>query len=431
MSIFEELLRAEEMPLFYKVHYEIPAVSVGDVEAAVRAAVHRKESLSAIQMGDTVAITAGSREISNIALIIKTLVEEVKQAGGVPFIVPAMGSHGGAVAEGQTKILHDYGITEEYVGAPIRSSMETVCLGKTKEHGFEVHLDKNASEADWIIPVGRIKPHTDIKGPIQSGLMKMLVIGLGKQEGAAICHANGFLKMSENIVEIGKVILDKAPILFGLAILENGHHDTYRIEAVASCEFLKREEELLKDAKRQLPCIPFEKLDMLVVDQMGKDISGAGMDPNITGRSSIHGISEPNIERIVVRDLTENSHHNASGIGNADVIPQRMYDKINLEETYPNCITSCDVAGFKLPVIMPDDRLAFKLALHTITEASAETGYRIMWIQDTNHLQTFYITERLLEEAKKNPALTVEEQPLEVVYDADGYVEQFKAAGSE
>lgn len=426
MGVYDELLRKDEMPVFYRVENRIPAVTLEDPAMAVRQAIKNRQVLNKIHAGDTVAIATGSREVCNIALIIKTLVAELKAVGAKPFIVPAMGSHGGATAEGQEKILNDYGIVEEYVGAPIRSSMETVCLGRTKEHGFEVHLDHNASRADWIVPVGRIKLHTDIKGPIQSGLMKMIVIGLGKQAGAAICHANGFGEMSTNIVEIGKVILEKSSILFGLGIMENARHKTYRIEAVPAERILEEEPVLLTDAGRQLPHIPFEKLDMLIVDQMGKDISGAGMDPNVTGRSSINGITAPFAERLVVLDLTEKSHHNASGIGNADVISERTFQKIDLEQTYPNCITSCDVTGFKLPVIMPNDRLAFKLALHTITGANEATGYRIMWIRDTNHLQSFYITQRLMDEALSKAQLLVDKTPLAVVYDENGYVTGFK-----
>lgn len=427
MGVFDELLRGEEMPRFYRVINEIPAVTLESVEQAVTDALAARDVLAQIKPGSTVAIACGSREICNLSRIVKTLVDALLAAGAKPFVVPAMGSHGGATAEGQRQILRDYGITEEFLGVPVRSSMETVQLGVTEPHGFPIHLDRNASEADWIIPVGRIKPHTDIRGPIQSGLMKMIVIGLGKQQGAAICHTRGFFEMSANIQEIGKAMLQKAPILFGLGILENAKHQTYKIVAVPAASIPEEEPALLEEAKGLLPQIPFEKLDMLVVDQMGKDISGAGMDPNVTGRSSIHGISRPFIERLVVRSLTEGSHHNASGIGNADVISQRMYDQIDFEQTYPNCITSCDVVGFKLPVIMPNERLAFKTALHTITGANQAEGWRIMWIKDTNHLREFYITERLLGEARKNAQLTVDETPLTVTYDEAGYFAGFQA----
>lgn len=416
-AIFYKLLQTEELPEMYKVHYTPEVFTIADPARTVQDAIAARDVFSPIRPGDSVAIATGSREVENIALIVRTVVEEVKRHGGAPFVVPAMGSHGGATAEGQRKILEGFGITEESVGCPIRSSMETVVVGKTARKSMPVHLDKYASQADWIIPIGRVKLHTDIKGPIQSGVCKMMVIGLGKQAGADLCHQRGWKEMSENIQEIAGEILKRANILCGIAILENCFHHTYRIEAIPADRILEEEPKLLEDARKQLHRIPFSKVDILICDWIGKDISGAGMDPNVTGRSSVNGISEPWIDKIIIRDLTENSHHNGTGCGNADVMPYSMFQKISLEATYPNSITSRDTNGFKIPVLMPNEHLCIRFAMHTTTDARADTGYRIMWIRDTNHLQEFYVSPLLAAEARNHPDMTVEPTRLAVRYD--------------
>lgn len=416
-KIFYELLHSEELPDMYKVHYNIQATTLEDPAQEVKDAIARRDVFAPIKPGDTVAITAGSREVENIAVIVKSVAEEVKKRGGKPFVVPAMGSHGGATAEGQREIIEGYGVTEEFVGCPIKSSMETVVLGTTPKKGLPVHLDKNASEADWIVPIGRVKLHTDIKGPIQSGICKMIVIGLGKQAGADLCHQRGWKEMSENIVEIATETIAKANILCGIGVIENCFHHTYRIEAIPADKILEEEPALLEDARKQMHRIPFEKVDILICDWIGKDISGAGMDPNVTGRSSINGISKPWIDKVFIRDLTENSHHNGTGCGNADVMPYSLYEKISLEATYPNSITARDVNGFKIPVLMPNEHLCIRFAMHVSTDARPDTGYKVVWIQDTNHLQEFYISDKLLDEARAHPDLIVDEQKLNVKYD--------------
>ena len=252
MSIFEALLQHDHVPNFYRVENTRSAPKLEDVAAETRRVMQESGTLEQLKPGQSVCIAAGSREIANIALIVRTVCEVVREHGAEPFIIPAMGSHAGAQAEGQKKILADFGITEEYTGAPIRSSMETVQVGVTKPHGFPARIDRYAAEADWIIPIGRIKPHTDIRGPIQSGILKMIVIGMGKQFGADICHAEGFPSMSQNIVEIGLEIIANTNILCGMASMENGYHETYRVVAVAPDKILETEKELLPDAAAQL-----------------------------------------------------------------------------------------------------------------------------------------------------------------------------------
>lgn len=426
MSIFEALLQHDRVPNFYRVENTRSAPKLEDVAAETRRVMQESGTLEQLKPGQSVCIAAGSREIANIALIVRTVCEVVREHGAEPFIIPAMGSHAGAQAEGQKKILADFGITEEYTGAPIRSSMETVQVGVTKPHGFPARIDRYAAEADWIIPIGRIKPHTDIRGPIQSGILKMIVIGMGKQFGADICHAEGFPSMSQNIVEIGLEIIANTNILCGMASMENGYHETYRVVAVAPDKILETEKELLPDAAAQLFGIPYEKLDLLIVDWIGKNISGAGMDPNVTGRSPVLGISRPFFQRIAVFDLTDKSHGNFGGLGSADVTTQRLYRKIDFEQTYPNGITAAEPLAVRLPAVMPSDRTAMQFALRTATDCDWEKGPRIVWLKNTLSLSEFYISEALIPDAEALDNVTVVSEPMEVIFDEEGNVKELR-----
>lgn len=426
MSIFEALLQHDHVPNFYRVENTRSAPKLEDVAAETRRVMQESGTLEQLKPGQSVCIAAGSREIANIALIVRTVCEVVSEHGAEPFIIPAMGSHAGAQAEGQKKILADFGITEKYTGAPIRSSMETVQVGVTKPHGFPARIDRYAAEADWIIPIGRIKPHTDIRGPIQSGILKMIVIGMGKQFGADICHAEGFPSMSQNIVEIGLEIIANTNILCGMASMENGYHETYRVVAVAPDKILETEKELLPDAAAQLFGIPYEKLDLLIVDWIGKNISGAGMDPNVTGRSPVLGISRPFFQRIAVFDLTDKSHGNFGGLGSADVTTQRLYRKIDFEQTYPNGITAAEPLAVRLPAVMPSDRTAMQFALRTATDCDWEKGPRIVWLKNTLSLSEFYISEALIPDAEALDNVTIVSEPMEVIFDEEGNVKELR-----
>lgn len=405
MGIFEDLLQDVEIPPLIKVHYHIAAETVPDVGQAVRKALKRENTLERITAGQTVAIATGSREIADIVDIIANLVAAIRDRGGRPFLVPAMGSHGGATAAGQQEVLESFGLTEAAVNAPIHSSMETVVLGQTGD-GLPVHLDRLAAAADWIIPVGRIKSHTDFRGPYESGLLKMLAIGLGKQKGAAACHRLGLPQMSATVQRVARVTLSRANILFGLGIVENAFHGIARIEAIPAGRIEAEEPALLLEAKRNIPKIPFKKVDVIVAEEMGKDISGTGIDTNVIGRSAILGTWEPFAERIVVLDLTDKSHHNANGVGLADVITRKLFDKISLEETYPNTITSAETMAVKIPVIMPTEKLAIQCAIRTCTQIPPE-GVRLIRIRNTLSLHEFFISPALLPEAAGRLDLTV------------------------
>lgn len=420
MNIFDQLLADNQIPKFVRVRHEMDHSHIDDIEGAVAQAMRREGTLDRIKPGDSVCITAGSRDVANIARVIRAICDQVKSVGAHPFIIPAMGSHAGAKAEGQRGIIEGYGVTEEAMGAPIRASMDTEVIAHSRS-GLEIHLDKFANAADFLIPVGRIKAHTDFRGEVESGICKMLVIGMGKQHGAYQCHKLGFKSMAANVKEFAGAIIEKKPNMFAIGLIENAYHQTCRIEAIPAGRILAEEPPLLEYAKSRMAKVPFDQADILFVDETGKDISGAGMDPNVTGRSAQNGISRPFAERIVARDLTDEAHHNATGMGNADVTTRRLFDKIDMEQTYPNSLTSRDINGFRIPIVMENDDLAIRFALHTITGANAESGYRAMWIRDTNHVQTFYVTERLLADTAAMPWLRTDGVALRPVFGADGY----------
>lgn len=420
---FDQLLQKTDVPRMAQVKYRIKKgdITAEQIPGLIRELLEKQQLLERIEAGKTVALTCGSREICNIDVILRSVIGLLKEKGAQPFIFPAMGSHGGANAQGQREILAGYGITEETMGVPIKATMDTVVLGKTAK-GLEVHFDKYAYEADYVIPINRVKPHTDFRGKIESGLMKMLTIGCGKQHGANICHTLGFPMMAENVTEIARVILEHCRIPFGIAIVEDAFHGTYKIAAVPGERIEEEEEKLLLEAKTLIPGIPFEKVDVLVLDEIGKDVSGAGMDPNVTGRSSMMGRWKPFIERIVILDLTEKSHHNGCGIGGADITTQRFFEKMDFPTSYPNGITSHDPSSMRIPPVMPNDVCAVKMALQTCMENEHGAGYRMVWMKNTLHVASFYISEALLEEARRNPDLTILGEPEAVPFKENGNV---------
>ncbi len=421
MSIYDSLLADVQLPRFRKIHMEVPKGKIRreEIDGIVRERMTECAVLARLKPGETVAVGVGSRDIRNYDRIVRSVIDVLKEAGAKPFIFPAMGSHAGATAEGQEGLLRDRGISEETMGIPIRSSMETLIIGKTP-HGLPVYFDRNAAGADWIVTVGRVKPHTDFHGAHESGLYKMLAVGCGKQVGAAVCHSGGYGLMERNVTEIAEVVLQEKRLLLGIAVIEDAFGDTYRLEAVSGERFGEEDTRLLAEAKRLVPRIPFHKIDMLVLNEFGKDISGAGMDPNVTGRLGAAGDEKPYADRIVALDLTEGSHHNFAGIGNADVITQRFFEKVDFLETYPNCITSRDLAGMKLPAVMPNDRNAVRIALHTIPGGASGCGWRIVWMKNTLGLGTFLISEALVGEARGNPLLRVDGKAFEIRFDDQG-----------
>lgn len=423
LTIFEELLREVKIPRMVPVELEIQKGKIKreEISGILRRGMEEQGLFERLKAGKTVAVTCGSREIHNIDEIMRSVVSILKDAGLSPFIFAAMGSHGGASAKGQLEILEGYRVTEKAMGVPVTATMDTVVIGKT-ELGLEVHMEKNADGADYIIPVGRIKPHTDFRGRIESGLMKMLAVGCGKQHGADLCHMYGFSRMSENVTQIARVILEKKRIPFGVGIVEDAFHNTYHLEVIPGEKIEEREAELLETAKSLIPAIPFEKIDVLVLDEIGKDISGAGMDPNVTGRSSIMGSFKPFVERIAVLGLSEKSHHNGCGIGVADITTQRFFEDMDFCVSYPNGLTSHDPASMSIPPVMPNDRCAVAMAIHTCVNQDRNLGHRMVWMKNTLCLNRFLISENLLQEAEKNPDIRICGEPEEVLFDEYGNV---------
>ena len=423
MSIYKELLRDVAIPEFYKVTQKLDDTKIACVKDAVNDTLTESGVLGRIKPGYSVAVAVGSREIKNEAVMVRTLCDRLKEAGAYPFIIPAMGSHGGAVAENQTELIAHFGITEDAMGVPVRSSMETILLGTT-ENGVAVHFDKNASEADAVIPVGRIKVHTCFQGEIESGLIKMLVIGCGKQKGASALHAHGFKAMPKNILDAGRMILGVIPVAFGLGILENAYHETYMVKAVAADNLIEEEQRMLETARGLMPRLPFSKIDVLLIDEMGKNISGTGIDPNITGRSSARGRWEPYADRIVIFDLADESNGSAYGMGNADIITERLFSKIIFENTYPNGITNRDIMAIMMPPVMPSDQDAVKFAILSAVSADPAIGLRIVWLHNTLQLDAFYITEALLPLVNENTDMKVECGSFSIQFDEDGNVRE-------
>lgn len=371
--------------------------------------------------GKSIAITVGSRGIDKLVEIIRALVSELKGRGGKPFIVPSMGSHGGATAEGQINVLAGYGITEESTGAVIRSSMEVVEVAQL-EDGTPLYVDRIASEADGIIIANKIKPHADFKANYESGLVKMLCIGLAKHKGAVALHRHGFDRFHELLPRAAQVLLDRLPILFGLAILENAFDDLMRLEIILPEEILVREKALLDVAKASIGRLIFPQIDVLIVDEIGKNISGEGMDPNVTGRpgSGLPGFSNaPTIQKIVVLDVTPESHGNGVGIGLADITTRRCVEKIDLGAVYTNAITATILDPAKLPVFMNTDKEAIAIALKTCNRITPDT-VRIVRIKNTLELHRIWVSPALVHEVENSDTLSVEGVEAAMMFNASG-----------
>lgn len=407
-----------DFPLFYRVKQNLECPVINDVEGAVRAALSTLRLSERIRPGARVAITAGSRGIANISLILRTVVQVIREAGGEPFVVPAMGSHGGATAEGQLAILASLGITEESVGAPIHSSMEVVEIGRT-EKGVPVYFDKNAWSADAVFVVNRVKPHTGFRAANESGLVKMISVGLGKEKGCTAMHKHG---LAETIPAAARVALKAAPIIGALGIVENSRDETAEIRAARPEEIFEVDAELLRRAKDYLPRLPFDDLDVLIVDEMGKNISGTGMDVNVIGRMYKLGEPEPErprIKRIAVLDLTEASHGNALGMGLADITTKRFLSKVDLTATYANVIAAGVLERGRMPVSVENDREAIRIALASLPGTPAEEA-RVVRIKNTLELEELEVSESLLPEVEANPRLQILAGPEPLPFDDAG-----------
>ncbi|MCI5792938.1 MAG: lactate racemase domain-containing protein [Lachnospiraceae bacterium] len=419
MSTVTPLIAGQKLPKFVKVKQNFPHNELSEeaIKKLIKDNFEKPEFKNTIKPGMRICITAGSRGLSNIVLITRTVVDCVKELGGEPFIIPAMGSHGGATAEGQRGILRSYNITEESMGCPIISSMETVKIGHAEEIDEDVQIDKNAFGADGIIVMNRIKAHTGFKGKYESGLMKMMTIGLGKQAGAYVAHSQGDDVMPERLFSIGSEIIRKAPVIMGIGLMENAFDKTYRIEFLEPSRIADEEPKLLIDAKANMAKIFLDACDVIILEKIGKNYSGGGMDPNVVGRSRLPiGVKS---ERMGIWGLSEESHGNATGMGRADVGTMDFFKQISFNDTYPNAITDHDSSVYKIPLIMDNEKECLQACMAICLKMDPENP-RIIILKNSLEVESMLISEALIPEAKTRSELSIESDPFELEFDAEG-----------
>jgi len=421
-DLLHEMVKHIPIPKMVRIRQKFDSTKLEDPIGELTLRLHNHDKYQAIKPGQKIAVAVGSRGISRINEITKATIDALIAKGAEPFIVPCMGSHGGATAEGQAKVLEHLGISEETLGVPVRSSMEVVLLDRLP-NGLPVYCDKIAAEeADAIVVINRVKPHTAFRGPIESGLMKMIAIGLGKQKGAEACHQLGFKYMAENVPAMAKRMMAKLPIIFGVAIVENAYDQIFHIEVIGPEDMEEREKVLLVEAKNRLPKILFPQIDVLVIDYIGKNISGDGFDPNVVGRyPTPYAYGGPEVTKIAVLDLTDESKGNANGVGTADFTTQRLVDKTDWPATYANGLTSTVCSPTKQATTLANDRDCIKAAIKTCNILDYHTC-KLVRIRDTLHLGEIEISVNLLEEAKQHPQIEILTEPYEWEFDADGYL---------
>jgi len=410
-------------PQIFRVRQKLSSPHVVDVPGEVRRQLERLDLARQVKPGQSVAIAAGSRGIAGIAGILRAIAEHLKGLGAAPFIVPAMGSHGGGTAEGQRAVLERYGVTEQAVGCPIRCSMETVVVCRTAE-GFPVHFDRHASRADHVVVCNRVKPHTRFVGPIESGLMKMLLIGLGKHQGALVYHrAIQDYSFAQIIRSVAGEVLAKCRILAGVAIVENALDQTALVEAVPPADFERREKELLVLARQWMAKLPFDQVDVLLIDEIGKEISGTGLDTNVVGRKfNEHAAVDgelPKVKNIVLRGLTAATHGNAVGLGLAEFCKSELLRQTDFHATRLNAITAGHLPGAMLPLDYETDREILDVALSTIGLVEPPDA-RLLWIKNTLELAELECSAAYLGEARRRDDLEILTGLRELPLDASG-----------
>ena len=403
-------------PKMYRIEQHFSNEKVEDIKAEVYKQFDSVGLKAKIKPNGKIGITCGSRGINNIDKIIKAAVDYVKDAGGEPFILPAMGSHGGATTEGQKHVCEKFGVSSEAMGCEIRSSMETVILGKTVS-GIDVNFDKNAYESDGVIVVNRVKRHTDFIAKNESGIVKMLSVGLGKQKGASAMHTNG---LGKTIPETAEVILKNAPILVGLGIVENAHEETYMLKAVEPENFIEEDAKLLELSNSLVPALPCRDIDILIVKEMGKQYSGTGMDTKVIGRMKIFGEKEPDypaVKKLVALRLSDASYGNALGIGLADLTVKKLVDSIDYEAMYSNLITTTFLERGRVPVHFDTERESIDVAFKTIGGVKPEDA-RLMIIDNTLNIGTMLVSESIYNDIKDKVELL--EEDVKIEFDQNG-----------
>jgi hypothetical protein len=419
MGILQELLKDIPVPKMAKVKVHFDNIKIDDLGTTLKEQLQQVHIQKKVQPGMEIAVAVGSRGLDRLVEITEVTVKFLKDLGAKPFIVPSMGSHGGATAEGQREVLAHLGVTEESVGCEIRSSMDVVKISELS-NGLPVYVDKFASEADGIVVINRVKPHTAFRGPVESGIMKMISIGLGKQKGAEACHQMGFKYMAENVPAMAKIIMEETPILFGVATVENAFDKVAIIDVLTPEEIINREHELQKQAKELLPKLFFDQLDVLVIDEIGKNISGDGMDPNITGRyPTPYASGGPEVNKMAVLDVTHQSEGNANGVGTADFTTQRLIDKMDKEGTYANGLTSTVVAPTKIATTLPNDKQAIQAAIKTCNILDFR-NVKLVRIKNTLVLSEIEVSEPLLEYVKQHPNMELSSDLYDIPFNENG-----------
>ncbi len=422
MALLPDLLQKTVIPDFYPVKQSFTDDSIADIPKAVAETLDRSGLKDRLPKGGNIAIGVGSRGVANIPAIAAATAAWFKRHGCNPFIIPCMGSHGGATGPGQIKVLADLGVTEQSAGCPIRATMDVVQVGQL-DNGLPVYMDAIAWDADGVFVINRIKPHTSFTGPNESGLVKMLTIGLGKQKGADAAHTFGNDHFATTMPAMTRMVLaKKSTILGGLATVENELDKTCVVEAVPAENLVQRDAELLLLAKKRLPALPAGEIDLLLVDYMGKNISGSGMDTNITGRHGGNRTGGPKVTRLCVFRLTEEAKGNATGMGMADIIPRQLADSINYEYTYANVITSNNVNFVRMPMVLDTDELVVRCGVKTCT--APKDSLRGIRIRDTLSLSKLLVTRSVAETLRGDPRFSVGETPLTLAFDASGTLDK-------
>jgi hypothetical protein len=416
-----EAMEDVKIPKMVRIKQSYDKTGISNIPAHIRNRMENDISDHKRFKGKKLCITAGSRGIPDLDVIIKSIIDVLKEWGAEPFIIPAMGSHGGATAEGQRELIANYNITEESMGAPIRSSMDVVLIGELPD-GTPLYCDKYAAESDGIILLNKVKPHTDFRGKHESGLAKMLAIGLANHVGASQFHLKGFASFAERIPQVCEVFIERLPIAFGVGVVQNAYDMISHIEVMEKDLILEKDAELQRIAKDSIANFKLDNIDVLIIDEIGKNINGNGADPNVTGRSNSPGFEGIlNLKKIFIRGLNEATHHNGCGINMADVTTRRCLNSIDFETTWINVVTSTMLVGGKIPVYVETDREALMLAIRTCTNIDFKNP-RIIRIKDTLSMEYIEVSEAYLDECAAHADIEVISQLHELEFDADGFM---------
>ena len=423
MDIKVEGMENIRIPKMVRVRQHFDEQRIGDIPAWIRQQMAEKIKDPADLAGKRICITAGSRGIPHLDVIIRTVIEVLKSWGAQPFIIPAMGSHGGGTAEGQREVIEGFGITEEAMGVPILSSMEVVQIGSLPD-GTPVCCDKNAMASDGIVVLNKVKPHTDFRGKHESGLAKMMAIGLAKHAGASQFHMKGFPSFAERIPQVCEVFLKHAPVAMGVGIVENAFGEICDIGVCEKEDILDMDARLLEEAKARMAKFRLPGIDVLVIDEIGKNISGNGHDPNITGRSVSTDLPvDCRIQKIFIRGLNEGTHHNGCGISAADITTRRALNSVDWQMTWVNVVTSTYTRGGQIPLYTETDRQAVLLAIRTCVGPQFRfEDVRLVHIRDTKHMDEIEVSENYLDVIEGDPDIEILSGPFELEFDEEGFL---------